>query len=129
MQEKMAEVANDTTLSEEAKNQKLLEIQEQYRPLMEAAATNAEIYKQEAIVATSAIFGKSCELDLSNYEHLTSEQKRLVDEYKEAAAGDYEQLRTGIIEGYYPALAEASETTFSNTNINSQTTAANVIKR
>ncbi len=127
MTEKIRALYEDTTLSEEERNQKILEIQDQYLPQIEAAAGNSELYKQEAMWATAGVFQTICDQDATAYDTLTEEQKRLVDELKDKNFEDYDAMRTHLIEGFYPDLNTITEEVFKNMNINSQTTAAAVI--
>jgi hypothetical protein len=125
--DKIRALYEDTTLSEEERNQKIMELQEQYLPQIEAAAMNSELYKQEAMIASAGVFALVCEQDAAAYQTLTDEQKRLVDEVKTKNFEDYDALRTAIINEYYPDLSAKSKEVFGELNTNSQTTAANVI--
>jgi len=125
--EKLRTIYEDTTLTEEERNQKIMELQEQYLPQIEAAVQNSELYKQEAMMASAGVFQTVCEQDSIAYNTLTEEQKRLVDELKEKHFEDYDDMRTHLIDEFYPDLNEIAKEVFNDLNINSQTTAAQVI--
>ena len=127
MQEKIKEIAEDTTITEEEKMIKIQEIQDTYLPMIQAAAENSELYRQEAIAATGMIFTEVCEQNEDAYEHLTDEQKILVDATKENHLNDYEAIREAVVDNTYPAIQEAATTAFEQTNLNSSTVAADVI--
>ena len=127
MQEKIKEIAEDTTITEEEKMMKIQEIQDTYLPMIQAAAENSELYRQEAIAATGMIFTEVCEQNEDAYEHLTDEQKILVDATKENHLNDYEAIREAVVDNTYPAIQEAATTAFEQTNLNSSTVAADII--
>lgn len=127
MKERMIEIANDTTLTEEEKNQKIKEIYDKYTAQMLIASDNAALYMQEAMIASAGVFQTVCTQDETAYEKLNSKQQTLVDELKNKNFEDYDALRTAIIEGYYPDLKATAERVFNDLNINSQTIAAAVI--
>ena len=126
-QEKFRQISEDTTLSEEEKYQKLMELQDLYLPEIEAAFENAQIYQQETIYATAGVFQEVCEQDETAYTTLTEIQKSLVDSVRDHHLEDYEEIRSAIVDGTYPELKEAAEETFLETNENSHTAAAQVI--
>lgn len=124
--EKLAEIAEDATLSEEEKYIKMQELRDLYMPDITAAMENANIYEQETIYATGAVFAEVCEQDAEAYTTLTDTQKELVDAVKEQHLADYENIRAAIIENYDEIGTKATDT-FKETNMNSQTAAATVI--
>jgi hypothetical protein len=127
MTEKIRALYEDTTLTEEERNQKILEIQDQYLPQIEAAAGNSELYKQEAMWATAGVFQTICDQDETAYDTLTQKQKDLVDSLRDKNFEDYDDMRTHLIDEFYPDLNITTEEVFRDMNINSQTTAAAVI--
>lgn len=128
MQEKMAEIAQDMTLTEEEKMLKIQEIYDTYLPEINAAVENAEVYRREATMASAAVFAEVCEQDMEAYETLADFQKQLVDEIRDKHLEDYEEIREAIVEGTYPAIAEISKLVFDETNENSHTVAADIIQ-
>lgn len=127
MQEKIREIAEDMTLSEEEKMQRIQEIYDTYLPEIEAAVGNSELYRQEAMMATSAVFAEVCEQDEEAYDTLTNAQKEMVDAVRDNHLEDYEEIRAAIVDGVYPELNDAAKTTFEETNMNSKTAAADII--
>ena len=127
MQEKIREIAEDMTLSEEEKMQRIQEIYDTYLPEIEAAVGNSELYRQEAMMATSAVFAEVCEQDEEAYNTLTDAQKEMVDAVRDNHLEDYEEIRAAIVDGVYPELNDAAKTTFEETNMNSKTAAADII--
>ena len=127
MQEKIREIAEDMTLSEEEKMQRIQEIYDTYLPEIEAAVGNSELYRQEAMMATSAVFAEVCEQDEEAYDTLTNAQKAMVDAVRDNHLEDYEEIRAAIVDGVYPELNDAAKTTFEETNMNSKTAAADII--
>lgn len=125
--DKVRELYEDTTLTEEERNQKILELQDQYFPMMEAAVSNSELYKQEAMQASAGVFQEICDQDETAYSKLNEEQQRLVDALRDKNFEDYDEMRTALIEEFYPDLNDISEEVFKDLNINSQTTAAQII--
>ena len=124
--DKIVEIAEDTTISEEEKLQKMQELRDQYIPEIIAAMENAQVYEQETIMATAAIFSEVCEQDADAYTTLTDLQKELVDMVKDQHLEDYEEIRNAILNNYQE-IGEKAKETFNETNINSQTTASSVI--
>ena len=127
MQDKIREIAEDTTLAEEEKMLKIQEIQDTYLPMIEAAVENSELYRQEAITATGAVFEEVCEQDADAYQYLTDLQKELVDGVRDKHLEDYEAIRSAVVDGVYPEIAAAAQSAFLETNLNSSTAAADVI--
>ena len=127
MQDKIREIAEDTTLAEEEKMLKIQEIQDTYLPMIEAAVENSELYRQEAITATGAVFEEVCQQDADAYQYLTDLQKELVDGVKDKHLEDYEAIRSAVVDGVYPEIAAAAQSAFLETNLNSSTAAADVI--
>ena len=127
MQEKIREIAEDMTLSEEEKMQRIQEIYDTYLPEIEAAVGNSELYRQEAMAATAMVFAEVCEQDESAYETLTDKQKELVDTVRDNHLEDYEEVRTAIVDEMYPEVRDAAAEAFKETNLNSQTAAADII--
>lgn len=127
MQEKIREIAEDMTLSEEEKMQRIQEIYDTYLPEIEAAVGNSELYRQEAMMATSAVFAEVCEQDEEAYDTLTNAQREMVDAVRDNHLEDYEEIRAAIVDGVYPELNDAAKTTFEETNMNSKTAAADII--
>jgi len=127
MQKKIREIAEDMTLSEEEKMQRIQEIYDTYLPEIEAAVGNSELYRQEAMMATSAVFAEVCEQDEEAYDTLTNAQKEMVDAVRDNHLEDYEEIRAAIVDGVYPELNDAAKTTFEETNMNSKTAAADII--
>ena len=127
MYNKIQQIASDVTLTEEEKQQKIQEIQDMYLPQIEAAAANSELYKQEAMIASAGVFATVCEQDATAYETLTDYQKELVDSLRDKNFEDYDAMREAIINGYYPDLRDIATEVFNETNINSQTIAAQAI--
>ena len=115
MQEELAEAWLMSEGDMEAYKQREQEIYEKYKPIIEALIDNTAVYEREALMITSEIFGRICEDDATAYEKLTDEQKRMVDEQREVADGDFSDLRSKIIEGFYPDLEDAAKTVFENT--------------
>lgn len=128
MQEKMREIAEDMTLSEEEKMAKIQEINEKYTNEMNAAVGNSELYRQEAMTASASVFSFVCETEEKAYESLTDKQKQLVDSMKDQTLHDYEQIRSAIVDGLYPDIAATARSAFEETNMNSMTVAANMIE-
>ena len=126
-QEKFRQISEDTTLSEEEKYLKLMELQDLYLPEIEAAFENAQIYQQEVIYATAGVFQEVCDQDEAAYDYLTQVQKDLVDSVRDHHLEDYEEIRAAIVDEVYPELKQAAEDTFLETNENSHTAAAQVI--
>ena len=126
-QEKFRQISEDTTLSEEEKYQKLMELQNLYLPEIEAAFENSQLYQQETIYATAGVFAEVCEQDETAYNTLTDAQQALVDAVRDHHLEDYEEIRAAIVDGTYPELKQAAEETFLETNENSHTAAAQVI--
>ena len=127
MNEKIRAIYEEHKDDPELAYQLALEIQEQYLPQIEAAAGNSELYKQEAMQATAGVFQTICDQDATAYDTLTQKQKDLVDSLRDKNFEDYDDMRTHLIEGFYPDLNTITEEVFKNMNINSQTTAAAVI--
>lgn len=127
MEERIRAIGEDTTLTVEQKEQRIVEITDAYNEEIVAAAQNAELYRQEAMYATASVFSEVCEQDADAYLTLTDTQKELVDEVKDRHLEDYEEIRAAIIDGVYPDLASAAREAFEDTNYNSQTVAADVI--
>lgn len=128
MQDKVRAIAEDTTITEEEKMKKIQKIYDTYLPQIEKVTKNSEVYRQEAIIATAKVFSEVCNADYTAYDNLTTNQKRLVDSVKQYHLSDYEELRSKIIEGFYPDLYAKAESSFNEINITSQTIAADVIK-
>lgn len=126
--DKIKEIAEDITLSEEEKMIKIKELQNKYLPEIQAAMENAKIYEQETIMAAAATFAEVCEQDADAYTTLTDLQKELVDEVKEQHLEDYEEIREAILNNYDEILFKAKES-FEEMNENSKTTAADVIRQ
>ena len=124
--DKIVEIANDTTISEEEKLQKMQDLRDQYMPEIIAAMENAQVYEQETIMATAAVFSEVCEQDADAYITLTDLQKELVDMVRDQHLEDYEEIRDAILNNYQEIGDKARET-FNETNINSQTAASSVI--
>ena len=129
MNEKIRAIYEEHKDDPELAYQLALEIQEQYLPQIEAAAGNSELYKQEAMWATAGVFQTICDQDETAYDTLTQKQKDLVDSLRDKNFEDYDDMRTHLIEGFYPDLNTITEEVFKNMNINSQTTAAAVINQ
>ena len=126
--DKLQRIAEDTTITEEEKYQKMQELQEMYLPLIEAAFGNTQIYEQETMIATAGTFAQVCTDDQKAYESLTTEQKNLVDSVKNKNLTDYGTLRQSIIDGFYPDLKSKAYEVFKSTNDNSHTATAGIIK-
>lgn len=124
--EKLTEIAEDITLSEEEKYIKMQELRDTYMPDITAAMENANLYEQETIYATGAVFLEVCDQDKEAYESLTETQKELVDAVKEQHLTDYEEIREAI-KNNYDEIGLKAEETFKETNLNSKTAAADVI--
>ena len=124
--DKLVQIAEDTTLAEEEKLLKMQELRDQYMPEIMAAMENAQVYEQETIMATAAVFAEVCELDADAYTTLTDLQKVLVDEVKEQHLEDYEEIRSAIIDNYQE-IGDKARDTFEETNMNSQAAAADII--
>ena len=127
MQEKMQEAAELYKNDSEKLAEEQLKIRESYAPMMEAAAENSELYRQEAITASSAVFSETCDQDAETYQYLTDLQKELVDGVKDKHLEDYEAIRSAVIDGVYPEIAAAAQSAFLETNLNSSTAAADII--
>ena len=127
MQEKVKEIADDMTLAEEEKMARIQEIYDTYLPEITAAVTNAELYRQEAMMASAATFAEVCEQDAAAYETLTDKQKEIVDSVRDHHLEDYEEIRSAIVDEIYPDIAAAAKEAFEETNLNSQTAAAAII--
>ena len=127
MQEKIREIAEDMTLSEEEKMQRIQEIYDTYLPEIEAAVGNSELYRQEAMAATAMVFAEVCEQDAEAYETLTDKQKELVDAVRDNHLDDYEEVRAAVVDGMYPEVRDAAVEAFKETNMNSKTAAADMI--
>lgn len=127
MQEKIREIAEDMTLSEEEKMQRIQAIYDTYLPEIEAAVGNSELYRQEAMVATAAVFAEVCEQDETAYDTLTENQKAMVDAVRDNHLEDYEEIRAAIVDNVYPELTDAAKASFEETNMNSKTVAAQMI--
>ena len=123
---RLQEVAEDTTLTEEEKYLKMQELQELYLPEIMAATENAGLYEQETLMAAAAVFAEVCEQDAEAYYSLTDLQKTLVDEVRDQHLEDYEEIRAAILENY-DEIGEKARDTFEETNLNSQTAAADII--
>lgn len=126
--DKVKEIAEDITLSEEEKMVKIKELQDQYLPEIQAAMENAKIYEQETLMAAAATFAEVCEQDADAYTTLTDLQKELVDEVKEQHLEDYEEIREAILNNYDDIAYKAKES-FQEMNENSKTAAADVIRQ
>ena len=124
--EKMQEIAEDTTLSEEEKFLKIQELQDLYLPEINAAVENAGLYEQETLMAGAAVFAEVCEQDAEAYLTLTDLQKTLVDEVRDQHLEDYEEIRAAILNDYDEIGVKAQET-FEEMNLNSQTATADII--
>ena len=124
--DKIVEIAEDTTISEEEKLQKMQDLRDQYMPEIIAAMENAQIYEQETIMATAAVFSEVCEQDADAYTTLTDLQKELVDMVRDQHLEDYEEIRDAILDNYQEIGDKAKET-FNETNINSKTAASDII--
>ena len=127
MQEKMQEAAELYKNDSEKLAEEQLKIREAYAPMMEAAAENSELYRQEAVTASSAVFSEACDQDAETYQYLTDLQKELVDGVKDKHLEDYEAIRSAVIDGVYPEIAAAAQSAFLETNLNSSTAAADII--
>ena len=127
MQEKMQEAAELYKNDSEKLAEEQLKIRETYAPMMEAAAENSELYRQEAVTASSAVFSEACDQDAETYQYLTDLQKELVDGVKDKHLEDYEAIRSAVIDGIYPEIAAAAQSAFLETNLNSSTAAADII--
>ena len=125
---KLQEIAEDTVLTEEEKMLKIQELQELYLPEIEAAMANAHIYEQEATMASAAVFAEVCEQDAEAYTTLTELQQELVDMVKDKHLEDYEEIREAILNNYQEIGDKAKEV-FGETNINSKTAAADIIRQ
>lgn len=126
--DKIVQIAEDTTLSEEQKLIKIQELRDLYLPEIEAAMENSQLYEQETIMATAAVFAEVCEMDADAYITLTDLQKELVDSVRDQHLEDYEEIRDAILNNYQEIGDKAKET-FEETNLNSQTAAAAVIEQ
>ena len=124
--DRLVQIAEDTTISEEEKLLKIQELRDLYLPEIIAAMENAQIYEQETIMATAAVFAEVCEQDADAYTTLTDLQKELVDMVRDQHLEDYEEIRDAILNNY-EEIGEKAEETFNETNINSQTAAAAII--
>ena len=128
MQARMQEVANDMTLTEEQKQQRIQEIYDEYLPLIDAAFENSQLYQQEVIYATGAVFAEVCEQDEDAYISLTDTQKALVDEIKNLHLDDYEEIREAI-QNAYGNIKDYATDAFRETNENSKTVTADIIRQ
>ena len=124
--DKLAAIAEDTTLTEEQKLLKMEELQQLYLEEIQAALENAQLYDQEALMAGAAVFQEVCDQDAEAYQYLTDLQMELVDMVKNQHLEDYEEIRTAILENYQEIGDKAKEV-FEETNVNSQTAAAAMI--
>lgn len=124
--DKLAEIAEDTTLTEEEKLLRMQELQQQYLEEIQAALENAQLYDQEALMAGAAVFQEVCDQDAEAYQYLTDLQMELVDMVKDQHLEDYEEIRNAVINNYQEIGDKAKEV-FNETNINSQTAAAAMI--
>lgn len=125
---KLQEIAEDTVLTEEEKMLRIQELQALYLPEIEAAMANAHIYEQEATMASAAVFAEVCEQDAEAYTTLTELQQELVDMVKDKHLEDYEEIREAILNNYQEIGDKAKEV-FGETNINSKTAAADIIRQ
>lgn len=98
--EKYEEIANDTTLREQEKLEKLQALNEEYWPLIEEVGGLAQRYQQEEMVATSALFAEVCEQDASAYANLTEYQKEMVDGLRDHHLSNFEEIRTALVGDY-----------------------------
>jgi len=121
MFEELAEIQVKYGDDAELLEQKRAEIVAKYEPIISALLENTEVARQEAIYATSYIFGTVCDQDLTVYENLTDKQKELVNSFKEAAISDFGSLRDYLIgeNGVYPELYRKATEVFEETNISS----------
>ena len=126
--EKVLAIAEDITLTEEEKMIKIQELQDLYLPEIQAAMENAQIYEQETIIATAAVFAEVCAQDEDAYTTLTDLQKELVDSVRDQHLEDYEDIRNAIINNY-EEIGEVAKETFEETNLNSKTAAASIIRQ
>ena len=148
--DKLQAIAEDTTLTQEEKLQKMQELQDAYIEEIEAAMTNAQIYEQETMIAGAAVFAEVCDQDEAAYYALTDKQKELVDAVRDNHLEDYEDIRSAILQEYdtiengahdaldnindetkntLKDLKEKAKDAFRETNINSQTAAADIIRQ
>ena len=126
---RVEEISNDEYYknNREELNQALYELEQYYLDLIDRAYGDSELYRQEATTATGAIFQLVCEQNEENYQYLTDAQKLMVDEIKDKHLTDYEEIRSAIVDNVYPEIAAAATSAFEETNLNSQTVAAEVI--
>ena len=126
MQEKMRNIAENMSLNEETKMQKIQEIYDTYFPQIDAAVNNSEEYHREAMYASAGEFKNISSYEVDFYNTLTDKQKETVGLLRQSFSDTYEQLRQEIAGD--AGLEGSVKKMFEETNRNSQTAAAAVIE-
>ena len=89
---------------------------------------NSEIYKQDAILGTAGLFAEVFAEDNSVYNTYSTEQQKLVDALKKYHIDSFGEMEEALKKNYKHIGDKAAEV-FGQTNENSHTVAADVIKQ